>query len=83
MENKQKFNIIKAEPQKRNLREIFTISSIPVFFASLCCLSPILLLSFGFVSLTVANELADVLYGTYKWVFKMRTMNGRGFTTRT
>jgi amino acid transporter len=70
MENTQKYNIVKAEPQKINLKEIFTISSVPVFLASLCCLSPVLLLSFGFVSLTVASELADVLYGTYKWVFR-------------
>jgi hypothetical protein len=67
---KPKYNIIKEDAQKLDIRNLFKLSSIPVFIASLCCLSPIILLSLGIVSVSVAGELADVFYGTYKWVFR-------------
>ncbi|MCF7843267.1 hypothetical protein K9M47_00030 [Candidatus Gracilibacteria bacterium] len=70
-EEKQKYNIVQADPIKTKWSDILKISSLPVFIASLCCLSPIILLSLGFVSLSVAGELADVFYGTYKWVFRV------------
>lgn len=69
-EEKKIYNIIQTEPPKISWKDLFKISSIPVFIASLCCLSPILLLSFGLVTLSVASELADIFYGTYKWVFR-------------
>ncbi len=69
-ENIQKYNIIQANPLKTKWSDILKISSVPVFLASLCCLSPIILLSVGLVSLSVATELADVFYGKYKWLFR-------------
>ncbi len=66
----KKYNIIKAEPAKIEFKNLFKLTSIPVLVASLCCLSPIILLSLGIVSVSVAGELADVFYGTYKWVFR-------------
>lgn len=53
-----------------NIKNAFKIASIPVIFASLCCLSPILLLIFGIAGVSVAASLADVFYGTYKWAFR-------------
>ncbi len=71
MENqKPKYNIIKAKPMETKWVDLFKVSSIPVFIASLCCLSPIILLSLGVVSLSFATELADVFYGKYKWLFR-------------
>ncbi len=52
------------------LKEAFKIASIPVLFASLCCLSPLLLLVFGVASVSVAASMADVFYGAYKWGFR-------------
>ena len=52
------------------LKEIFKISSIPVMFASLCCLSPVVVVLFGLGSVTFASTLADTLYGEYKWYFR-------------
>lgn len=52
-------------------KEIFTISSIPVLIASLCCLSPIILLLLGVGGVTFASSLADTLYGQYKWYFRI------------
>lgn len=54
-----------------NLKEIFKISSVPVVIASLCCLSPVILVVFGIGTLGFATSLADTLYGEYKWVFRI------------
>lgn len=52
------------------LREAFKISSIPILFASLCCLAPVILVALGLSTASFAASLSDTLYGTYKWVFR-------------
>lgn len=52
------------------VKESLKIASIPVLFASLCCLSPLLLLVFGIASVSVAASTVDIFYGTYKWIFR-------------
>lgn len=52
------------------LKDSLKIATVPVLFASLCCLSPLLLLVFGIASVSVAASMADVFYGTYKWAFR-------------
>lgn len=52
------------------LKEIFKVASLPVLFASMCCLSPIILVLLGVSTVTVAASLTDVLYGEYKWAFR-------------
>lgn len=41
-----------------------------MIFASLCCLSPVIVVLLGLGSVTFASTLADTLYGEYKWVFR-------------
>lgn len=53
------------------IKEIFKISSIPVAIASLCCLSPIILVTLGLGTVSFASSLADTLYGDYKWYFRI------------
>lgn len=53
------------------IKELFRISSVPVFFASLCCLSPIILVLFGLSTVSFASSLSDILYGEYKWAFRL------------
>lgn len=53
------------------IKEIFKLSSIPVFIASLCCLSPVILVLLGVSTVSFASSLADTLYGDYKWVFRI------------
>ena len=55
---------------RKNVGEIVKLGTIPALIASLCCLSPILLVSLGVISISVASDLADVLYGEYKWLFR-------------
>ena len=54
-----------------NIKEIFKISSIPVAIASLCCLSPVILVLFGLSTVSFASSLGDTLYGEYKWYFRV------------
>lgn len=53
------------------IKEILKISSIPVAIASLCCLSPIILVTLGLGTVSFASSLADTLYGDYKWYFRI------------
>lgn len=52
------------------LKDIFKLSSIPVVLASLCCLSPVILVLLGVSTASFASSLADTLYGDYKWIFR-------------
>lgn len=52
------------------LKELLKVTGIPVLIASLCCLSPLVLLSFGLATASFAGSLSDTLYGEYKWVFR-------------
>lgn len=51
-------------------KDIFKITAIPVTFASLCCLSPLVLFLLGLTTASFAASLSDTLYGEYKWVFR-------------
>ncbi len=52
------------------IREMYRIIGIPVVAASLCCLSPVILVLLGLGTVSFAGSLADTLYGDYKWVFR-------------
>lgn len=54
----------------KNTKDILKISSIPVVLASLCCLSPVILVLLGVSTVSFASSLADTFYGEYKWVFR-------------
>lgn len=54
-----------------NIKEILSLSGIPVVIASLCCLSPVILVALGFASVSFGASLADTLYGDYKWYFRV------------
>lgn len=52
------------------IKELVRISGIPVVIASLCCLTPVILVALGLASASFAASLATTLYGTYKWYFR-------------
>ena len=52
------------------VRDVFKVTSLPVIFASLCCLSPLILVALGLSTVSFATSLADTLYGDYKWWFR-------------
>lgn len=52
-------------------KDLFTITWFPVVIASLCCLTPVILVLFGLSTVAFATSLADTLYGQYKWWFRL------------
>ena len=56
---------------KSMFKDTLKIISLPVIIASLCCLSPVILVLLGLSTVTFAGSLADTLYGNYKWVFRV------------
>ncbi len=51
-------------------KEALKVTGIPVLFASLCCLSPLVLVLLGLSTVSFASSLADTFYGEYKWAFR-------------
>ena len=51
------------------LKELFNLTGLPIFIASLCCLTPIILVLFGLSTLSFAISLSNILDGQYRWVF--------------
>lgn len=52
-------------------KDIFKLTAIPVVVASLCCLAPVILVTFGLSTLAFAASFGDVLYGQYDWLFRL------------
>lgn len=55
---------------KTSIKDIVKVSGIPVVVASLCCLSPVILVLLGVSTVSFASSLADTFYGEYKWYFR-------------
>ena len=53
------------------IKELFRLSGIPVVIASLCCLSPVILVSLGLASVSFGAPLTDIFYREYKWYFRL------------
>lgn len=51
-------------------KEILKVASVPVVIASLCCLSPVILVLLGLSTVGFAASLSDTFYGDYKWYFR-------------
>lgn len=52
------------------IKEITKIIGIPILFASLCCLSPIILVLLGISTVSFATTLGNTLYYDYRWWFR-------------
>ncbi|MBR9702591.1 hypothetical protein GOV10_01015 [Candidatus Woesearchaeota archaeon] len=59
-----------SAPKKEDHKGLWSIIGASVAGASLCCLSPIILVLFGISGVAFASSLADTLYGDFKWVFR-------------
>ena len=53
-----------------NFKELLKITGLPVLFASLCCVAPLILVLFGLSTVAFAASLSDTFYGTYRWAFR-------------
>lgn len=53
------------------LKDVVKLTWLPVVGASLCCLSPVIIVVFGLGTVAFGSSLADTLYGDYKWFFRI------------
>ena len=56
---------------KNHLKTAMKLAGVPVLVASLCCLSPVILVALGLGSVSFAASLSDVFYGQYRWAFRV------------
>ena len=54
---------------KKDTKDLVKLGSIAAFIASLCCVSPIIIVLLGLGSVSFAAGLGNVLYYQYRWVF--------------
>ncbi len=54
---------------KKTLSDLFKITGLPILFASLCCLAPVVLVALGLSTVGFAAALGGTLDGKYKIVF--------------
>jgi hypothetical protein len=55
---------------RQDRKAIVLFSSLGGVFAGLCCFPPIVLVMFGLAGVAYANDLGNVLYGEYRWMFR-------------
>ena len=55
-------------------RVVLALSSISALVGGLCCLTPIVLVLVGVASVSVASSLGNVLYGDYRWLFRLASL---------
>jgi len=52
------------------VKSVLKITGVPIVIASLCCLTPVVIVLFGLGSVSLAASLADTFYGQYRWLFR-------------
>ncbi len=52
-------------------RGVFVISALAGLIGGLCCATPIVLVLLGLASITAAADIGNVLYGDYRWIFRI------------
>ncbi|MBL8232738.1 MAG: hypothetical protein JNL98_29840 [Bryobacterales bacterium] len=67
-------------PEHQDRKAALAVSALGGLFAGLCCLAPIVLVSFGLTSVTIANNWGNLLYGEYKWWFRIAALALMGLT---
>jgi NADH:ubiquinone oxidoreductase subunit 6 (subunit J) len=59
---------------RQDRKAIVVFSSLGGIFAGLCCFPPIVWVMFGLAGVAFANDLGNVLYGDYRWLFRAVTL---------
>ncbi len=53
---------------------IFLMSGLAALIGGLCCVTPVVLVLLGLSTLAFANSLGNVLYGEYRWAFRLAAL---------
>ena len=60
-----------ANPDRKG---IFLMSGLAALIGGLCCVTPVVLVLLGLSTLAFANSLGNVLYGDYRWAFRLAAL---------
>lgn len=55
-------------------RGVLVISALAGLIGGLCCVTPVVLVLLGLASISVAADLGNVLYGDYRWLFRLTAL---------
>jgi hypothetical protein len=53
---------------------VVIISALAGLIGGLCCLTPVVLVLLGLASVSVAADLGNILYGEYRWLFRLAAL---------
>ena len=57
--------------QPSDRKGVLLISALAGLIGGLCCVTPVVLVLLGLASISVAADLGNVLYGDYRWFFRL------------
>jgi hypothetical protein len=57
--------------QPSDRKGVLLISGLAGLIGGLCCVTPVVLVLLGLASISVAADLGNVLYGDYRWLFRL------------
>jgi alpha-1,6-mannosyltransferase len=61
-------------------KTVLALSGITGALGGLCCLTPIVLVLFGLANVSMAASFGDVLYGEYRWAFRLFSLSMLGLS---
>ncbi len=65
---------MEKERKFKDRSAILLLSSLAAVVGGLCCLTPIVLVLFGLATISAAASLGNVLYGEYRWLFRLAAL---------
>jgi len=60
--------------QPSDRKGVLLISALAGLIGGLCCVTPVVLVLLGLASISVAADLGNVLYGDYRWLFRLTAL---------
>ncbi len=64
-------HVLPKSSPSNDSKAILTFSLVAGIIGGLCCFTPIVVTLFGVTTITVAADLGNVLYGEYRWAFRL------------
>ncbi len=65
---------MKTQQTKTDKKGIFLISLLAGVMGGLCCVTPIVLVLLGLATITVAADIGNILYGEWRWAFRIASL---------
>lgn len=70
----RRFTAMPTTAPNPDRKGIFLISGLAALIGGLCCVTPVVLVLLGLASISAAASLGNVLYGEYRWAFRIAAL---------